>query len=139
RRMLFPEATDKEFADGYAQTVTFGLLIARARGIALAGELDKVLWNKSTQNKGSTPTLFSGLGCLVTKYLSQLRRQLFEDLPIFRLVAPGGEIQAGRFVIDLHDDGPTFNPHVPRTTLSRGNDFVGRFFEVAVQVVEQRV
>ena len=40
RQMLLPEATDKEFADGYAQAVTFGLLMAKARGITLADGLD---------------------------------------------------------------------------------------------------
>jgi hypothetical protein len=35
RNLLFPDATDAEFADGYAQAVTFGLLVARARGIPL--------------------------------------------------------------------------------------------------------
>ncbi|MGH3764283.1 MAG: type ISP restriction/modification enzyme [Pseudonocardiaceae bacterium] len=34
RQLLFPTADDGEFADGYAQTVTFGLLYARSRGIA---------------------------------------------------------------------------------------------------------
>ncbi len=37
RRLLYPDATDDEFADGYAQTVTFALLLARVEGIALAG------------------------------------------------------------------------------------------------------
>ena len=32
RRLLFPEADDSEFADGYAQTVTFALLLARTEG-----------------------------------------------------------------------------------------------------------
>lgn len=36
RKVLFPNATDAEFADGYAQAVTFGLLMAKARGISLA-------------------------------------------------------------------------------------------------------
>lgn len=40
RNLLFPHATDAEFADGYAQAVTFGLLMARARGIALSGGID---------------------------------------------------------------------------------------------------
>ncbi len=40
RKLLFPEADDAAFADGYAQAVTFGLLIARARNISLAGGLD---------------------------------------------------------------------------------------------------
>lgn len=41
RRLLFPDATDTEFADGYAQAVTFGLLMARARKIPLAGGIDE--------------------------------------------------------------------------------------------------
>jgi hypothetical protein len=42
RRLLFPEASDEQFADGYAQAVTFGLLMARAQGIALADGFDRV-------------------------------------------------------------------------------------------------
>ena len=42
RKLLFPSATDEAFADGYAQAVTFGLLMARARGIVLADGLDRV-------------------------------------------------------------------------------------------------
>lgn len=40
RRLLFPEASDAQFADGYAQAVTFGLLVARARGLELNDGLD---------------------------------------------------------------------------------------------------
>lgn len=36
RKLLFPEADDAQFADGYAQAVTFGLLIARALDISLS-------------------------------------------------------------------------------------------------------
>jgi len=36
RSFLFPEATDAEFADRYAQTVTFALLLARVENIDLA-------------------------------------------------------------------------------------------------------
>ena len=39
RKLLFPEASDRQFADGYAQSVTFGLLMARARGISVAKDL----------------------------------------------------------------------------------------------------
>lgn len=42
RKLLFPSATDDAFADGYAQAVTFGLLMARARNIPLASGLDRV-------------------------------------------------------------------------------------------------
>ena len=37
RKLLFPQADDTQFADGYAQAVTFGLLVARARDIPLSG------------------------------------------------------------------------------------------------------
>ncbi len=42
RKMLFPDASDAQFADGYAQAVTFGMLIARARAIRLSSGLDAV-------------------------------------------------------------------------------------------------
>ncbi|MBX3441441.1 MAG: N-6 DNA methylase [Planctomyces sp.] len=42
RKLLFPEANDEQFADGYAQAVTFGLLMARSSGIRLADGLDQV-------------------------------------------------------------------------------------------------
>ncbi len=42
RRTLFPDASNETFADGYAQAVTFGLLMARAQGITLSGGLDRV-------------------------------------------------------------------------------------------------
>lgn len=41
RRLLFPDASDESFADGYAQAVTFGLLIARARDIELSKGIDQ--------------------------------------------------------------------------------------------------
>jgi hypothetical protein len=42
RKMLFPDASDSQFADGYAQAVTFGMLMARAREIRLGAGLDQV-------------------------------------------------------------------------------------------------
>jgi hypothetical protein len=42
RKLLFPEASDAQFADGYAQAVTFGMLMARARDIELSVGLDQV-------------------------------------------------------------------------------------------------
>lgn len=36
RSLLFPGATDQQFADGYAQTVTFALLLARSRDVDLS-------------------------------------------------------------------------------------------------------
>ena len=42
RKLLFPEASDTQFADGYAQAVTFGLLMARAHDIQLSSGLDQV-------------------------------------------------------------------------------------------------
>jgi len=40
RRLLYPDASDEEFADGYAQTVTFALLLARVEGVELGGGRD---------------------------------------------------------------------------------------------------
>lgn len=42
RKLLFPDATDERFADGYAQALTFGLLMARAKEIPLANGLQQV-------------------------------------------------------------------------------------------------
>lgn len=42
RKLLFPDATDVRFADGYAQAVTFGLLMARANQIELAQGFDRI-------------------------------------------------------------------------------------------------
>src|SRR5438067_2173597 len=42
RKLLFPDASDDRFADGYAQAVTFGLLVARAKEIPLTGGLHQV-------------------------------------------------------------------------------------------------
>jgi len=42
RKLLFPDATDERFADGYAQAVTFGMLMARAEGIKLDVGLSQV-------------------------------------------------------------------------------------------------
>ncbi len=50
RRMLFPEATDAQFADGYAQAVTFGLLVARARKIRLCDGMDRVARELASTN-----------------------------------------------------------------------------------------
>ena len=43
RKLLFPNATNEAFADGYAQAVTFGLLMARARQITLSDGFDRVV------------------------------------------------------------------------------------------------
>ncbi len=40
RNLLFPDASDEQFADGYAQAVTFGLLVARVRNVDLSKNLD---------------------------------------------------------------------------------------------------
>src|SRR5205085_11747724 len=50
RKLLFPEASDAQFADGYAQAVTFGLLMARARDIDLGTGLDAAAKQLSKTN-----------------------------------------------------------------------------------------
>ena len=50
RKLLFPDATDERFADGYAQAVTFGLLMARARKIPLHQGLGPVATELAKSN-----------------------------------------------------------------------------------------
>jgi hypothetical protein len=42
RGLLFPEASDEQFADGYAQAVTFGLLMAKSQKVDLDEGLNEV-------------------------------------------------------------------------------------------------
>lgn len=51
RRMLFPDATDARFADGYAQAVTFGFLMARAQHVSLKDGVTPVV--KALKASGS--------------------------------------------------------------------------------------
>jgi hypothetical protein len=50
RKLLFPDANDEQFADGYAQAVTFGLLMARSSDIRLADGIDQVGRKLGTTN-----------------------------------------------------------------------------------------
>ncbi len=78
RKLLFPEANDQQFADGYAQAVTFGLLMARSSDIRLANGLDQVAKQLGKTNSligaalrlltdevGNEATLKTSLGTLV--------------------------------------------------------------------------
>ena len=60
---LAPGATDAEFADGYAQAVTFGLLMARARGIDLhsGGDLRSNLLNVGHKLRASDTLIGAAL------------------------------------------------------------------------------
>lgn len=60
-KLLFPQADNDEFADGYAQAVTFGLLMARARDVPLTENIEpaaKAL-RKSNTLIGSALALFT--------------------------------------------------------------------------------
>jgi len=50
RQLLLPEATNADFADGFAQAVTFGLLMAKARDIDLSLGLDAAAKTLSQTN-----------------------------------------------------------------------------------------
>jgi hypothetical protein len=62
RALLFPDATDERFADGYAQAVTFGLLMAKSRKLELANGLDPV-----AKELGKTDTLIGAALRLLTE------------------------------------------------------------------------
>lgn len=67
RKLLFPNATNAEFADGYAQAVTFGLLMARARGIGLSDGLERA----ANLLKRSNSLIGTALGLLTDEAASQ--------------------------------------------------------------------
>lgn len=50
RQLLLPEATNADFADGFAQAVTFGLLMAKARDIDLSQGIDAAAKTLSQTN-----------------------------------------------------------------------------------------
>jgi hypothetical protein len=62
RALLFPDASDERFADGYAQAVTFGLLMAKSRKLSLADGLDPV-----AKELGKTDTLIGAALRLLTE------------------------------------------------------------------------
>lgn len=61
RKLLFPDATDERFADGYAQAVTFGMLMARAKDIRLATGFGQV-----AEELGQTSSLIGAALRLLT-------------------------------------------------------------------------
>jgi hypothetical protein len=66
RTLLFPDADDEKFADGYAQAVTFGLLMAKSKNLTLADGLDRV-----AKELGKTNTLIgTALRLLIEQELS---------------------------------------------------------------------
>ena len=84
RRLLFPDATDAVFADGYAQAVTFGLLMARALDISIRDgvELAAIKLKRSntligtalnllTEDEGNREALKTSLGTL-TRVLNEV-------------------------------------------------------------------
>lgn len=62
KALLFPDADDAKFADGYAQAVTFGLLMAKSRKLTLADGLDDV-----AKALGKTDTLIGTALRLLTE------------------------------------------------------------------------
>jgi len=62
KALLFPDADDAKFADGYAQAVTFGLLMAKSRKLSLDDGLDDV-----AKELGKTDTLIGTALRLLTE------------------------------------------------------------------------
>lgn len=61
RKLLFPDASDDRFADGYAQAVTFGLLMAKSRKLSLTDGFDAI-----AKALGRTDTLIGAALRLLT-------------------------------------------------------------------------
>jgi hypothetical protein len=62
KALLFPDADDAKFADGYAQAVTFGLLMAKSKGLSLGDGLDEI-----AKELGKTNTLIGAALRLLTE------------------------------------------------------------------------
>lgn len=80
RDLLFPSASDKQFADGYAQAVTFGLLMAHARGISVSGSLHAV----SSALQPTSSLIGTALQLLTDS--AEARKDLSTSLPILQRV-----------------------------------------------------
>jgi hypothetical protein len=94
RVWLFPDATDERFADGYAQAVAFGMLMARARGIKLSTGLPQVAQELSktatligaalkllTDDAANQETLKTSLGTLVRVLDAVNWNKISKDFP----------------------------------------------------------
>jgi len=101
RKLLFPEANDEQFADGYAQAVTFGLLMARSSDIRLADGLDQVgkqlgktnsligvALRLLTDEVGNESTLKTSLGALL-RVLDAMNRHDYKKV-VRRMARPEG-------------------------------------------------
>ena len=80
RDLLFPSTSDEQFADGYAQAVTFGLLMARARGISVAGNLHQV----SNELQPTSSLIGTALALLTDS--AEARSDLSTSLPVLQRV-----------------------------------------------------
>lgn len=94
RKLLFPDASDEQFADGYAQAVTFGLLTARALDIPLKDGIDHAALrlkksntligtalNLLTEDSSSQESLKTSLGTLL-RVLNEVNwTQISKDKP----------------------------------------------------------
>lgn len=67
KHLLFPGATDAEFADGYAQTVTFALLLAKSEGL----DLDKKGLHDTASDLGESHGLMAKALQLLTDTVSK--------------------------------------------------------------------
>ncbi|PWB58453.1 MAG: DNA methyltransferase [Nitrosomonadales bacterium] len=91
RRYLFPEASDQEFADSYAQTVVFALLLARSDGS------DTLLLDEAVRQLTGSNTLLSRALEVLTD--SQLADDIGASLGLLQRIihaVPTGTMSRGR-------------------------------------------
>ena len=95
REMLFPNASDEQFADSYAQTVTFALLLARSQGAGNGDGNRLTLENAQTILKAKHNLLSAALEALTR---NQLEIELTAGLDaLLRLI---GAISSSEFTGD---------------------------------------
>ena len=95
REMLFPNASNEQFADAYAQTVTFALLLARSQG-AGSGDGDRLTFENAQATLQAKHNLLSAALEALTR--SQVKNELNAGLDaLLRLI---GAVPSNEFAGD---------------------------------------
>lgn len=92
RSLLFPGASDAQFADGYAQTVTFALLLARSRGV----DLSNASIHQVGDDLGQSSALMGRALQLLTDYVEESFRVTLGTLLRVVAAVDWDRVRAGR-------------------------------------------
>ncbi|MGH3613417.1 MAG: hypothetical protein ACRDRK_12655 [Pseudonocardia sp.] len=92
RALLFPGASDQQFADGYAQTVTFALLLARSRSV----DFSNTSIHRVGNDLGASSALMGRALQLLTDHVKESFRVTLDTLLRVVSAVDWGRVRAGR-------------------------------------------